>query len=171
MSRRSIPTIVALACVGLSGCARDAIPETDRGVAFDPISFFEGRTHGEGELRKLFGKPVHVSVDSTGRPAPGGLILDQIIREERKQPSIRRWVIRRVAQNRYTGSLTEALGPVTAKVSGSRAEVQYRMHRGLNVEQQLTQQPDRHTVLNRLSVYKLGVRVATLREAITKSTR
>ena len=89
LSRRSIPTIVALACVGLSGCARDAIPETDRGVAFDPISFFEGRTHGEGELRKLFGKPVHVSVDSMGRPAPGGLILDQIIREEGEQPSVR----------------------------------------------------------------------------------
>lgn len=133
------------------------------------MAFFAGHTHGEGDLRKLFSKPVHVSVDSIGRPVAGGLILDQIIREAGKPPSTRRWVIQRVAHNRYTGSLTEAVGPVTAEVSGPSAKIAYSMRHDLKVEQHLVEQPDRTSVLNRLTVHELGVQVATLTETITKA--
>ena len=120
-------------------------------------------------MRKLFGGPVHVSVDSIGRPVDGGLILDQTIQEPGKPPSIRRWTIKRVAQNQYAGTLTDAVGTVTAEVVGPRAEIEYTMRHGLRVQQQLAVQTGGRTVLNRLTVHKLGVRVATLTETITRA--
>ena len=42
------------------------------------------------------------------------------------------------------------------------------MKHGLTVQQQLAEQPDGRTILNRLVVSKLGVRVATLNETIRK---
>lgn len=146
----------------------NAVLPADQNVSFDPITFFEGHTHGEGELHKLFGKPVHVSVDSIGRRVAGGLILDQTIRKVGEPPSTRRWTISRVGQDRYSGTLTEAVGPVTAQVVGARAEIEYSMRHGLKVEQQLAQQPDGESVLNRLTVHKLGVEVATLTETIRR---
>ena len=168
MPFQSTPTLLAVAAC-LSSCGSEVILPADRNVPFDPVAFFEGHTHGEGELRKLFRKQVHVSVDSVGRRAGGGLILDQTIREAGKSPSNRRWFIKRVTPNRYAGSLTESVGPVTAQVSGPRAEIRYRMRHGLKVEQQLVLQPDRAVVLNRLTVKELGVQVAKLTETITRA--
>ena len=93
-------------------------------------------------MHKLFGRPIHVTVDSVGRMGKDGLILEQTIREAEKPPSMRRWTIRRVAQNRYTGTLTDAVGPVTAQIA----------------------------VLNRLVVRKFGARVAMLSETIKRVT-
>lgn len=168
MTRSSIIVIAAILGTLLSSCGADPILPAEPNISFDPIAYFTGHTHGEGELNKLFAAPVHVSVDSIGRPAAGGLILDQTIREAGKPPSTRQWVIQRIAKNRYTGRLTEAVGPVTAEVSGPRAEIEYRMQHGLKVEQQLAEQPDHQTVLNRLTVHKFGVKVATLTETITR---
>jgi hypothetical protein len=165
---RFIRTIATLCAIFLSGCGREVVLPADRTAAFDPIAFFEGHTHGDGELRKLLSAPVHVSVDSIGRAVPGGLVLDQTIRQPGKPPSTRRWVIQRVDANRYTGHLTEAVGPVTATVSGPRAVIRYRMQHGLEVEQQLAEQPDRRTLLNRLTVHKFGVQVASLTETIKR---
>lgn len=167
----SFLSVSAFLAVCLSSCGGDVALPADQKLAFDPITFFEGHTHGEGDLRKLFGKPVHITVDSIGRRVPGGLILDQTIRKANgPPPSTRRWAISRVAQNRYTGTLTDAVGPVTAEVVGPRAEIAYSMRRGLKVEQQLTQQPGSKSVLNQLRVHKLGVLVATLTETITRVT-
>jgi hypothetical protein len=160
--------MIALLAVCLSSCGTGFLLPAEPKASFDPVAFFEGHTHGEGELRKVFDKPIHVSVDSVGRRVAGGLILDQTIREGGKPPSRRRWVIQRVARDRYTGSLTEAVGPVTAEVSGTRAEIEYKMRHDLRVEQRLAEQPGGTRVLNRLTVRKLGVKVATLTETITK---
>ena len=169
MTSRAFPKSFVLVALCLSGCGRDIVLPADRAVTFDPITFFEGRTHGEGELRKLFAKPVHVSVDSIGRRVAGGLILDQTIRKAGEPPSTRRWTISRAGKNRYTGTLTEAVGPVTAQVVGARAEIAYSMRHNLKVEQQLAVQADGKSVLNRLTVHKFGVQVATLTETIEKA--
>lgn len=168
MTSRFSRTSLAFVALCLCNCGSNVVLPADQNVSFDPITYFEGHTHGEGELLKLFAKPVHVSVDSIGRPVAGGLILDQIIRKAGEQPSTRRWTFRRVGQNRYSGTLTEAVGLVTAEVSGPRAKIKYSMRGGLEVEQQLAEQPDGKTVLNRLTVSKLGIRVATLTETIKK---
>lgn len=137
-------------------------------IRFDPIAFFEGHTHGEGELKKLFAKPVHVSVDSVGHVVDGELILDQTISEANKAPTVRRWTIKPISSGRYSGTLTEATGDVRGQVSGPRAYIAYSMKHGLKVEQQLAEQADRSTVLNTLVVQKFGVKVAILNETIRK---
>jgi hypothetical protein len=76
--------------------------------------------------------------------------------------------MRRVASGSYTGSLTDAEGPVHVTVSGPRAHIKYRMPGGVKVDQQLTLQSDGRTLLNRLQVTKLGLRVATVDETIRK---
>jgi carbon monoxide dehydrogenase subunit G len=160
-----------LLVLAASGCASHAAVPVAQSATFDPIAFFKGHTHGEGELHKLFHEPVHVSVDSIGRMAGDVLVLDQTIREAGKPPSKRRWTIKPAGPNNYTGALTEAVGPVTGEVSGPRGTISYKMRHGLTVRQQLADQSDGTTVLNRLTVRKLGLKVATLNETIRKLAR
>lgn len=76
--------------------------------------------------------------------------------------------MRSVGSNLYSGTLTDAKGPVTVRTSGSRAIIGYTMKGGLQVRQQLALQSDGRTLLNRLDVQKFGVRVARLNETIRK---
>ena len=160
--------LLAGAMLSLCGCASNVALPADAGRQFQPIAFFEGRSHGDGELRKLLSSPVRVSVDSVGRMRNGTLVLDQTIRESGKQPSTRRWIIVRAGSDRYTGTLTDAFGNVDGRVDGPRLYIRYTMKHGLTVQQQLAEQADGRTVVNRLVVYKLGIRVAVLNETIRK---
>lgn len=162
---RMIAVVLAIA---VSACAKDIARPTVGAPAFQPMAFFTGRTHGDGELAKLFNRPVKVTVDSVGRRQGNTLVLDQTIREGRSPPSVRRWTMRSIAPNRYSGTLTDAVGQVNVSVSGSRANIRYRTKAGFDVEQQLVLQNDGKTILNRLSAHRFGVRVATLNETIRK---
>jgi hypothetical protein len=162
---RAVP--IALAGLAAIGCA--AVLAAPSPAAFDPASYFLGRTRGDAVLHKMFGKPVRIVVESVGRKAANNqLVLDQVVHEDGKAPDRRRWVLRRVAPNRYTGTMTAAEGPVEVEVEGMRASIRYRMKGKLKVEQQLMLQSDRKTVINRMTVKKLGVRVAQLDETIRK---
>ena len=166
-SHRALIFVSLMSLTGL-GCARGMVVPDGAGTDFDPIAFFEGRTHGDGHLKKLFGAPIPVTVDSVGRIENGTLILDQTIREGKKPPTVRRWTIRRVTRDQFTGTLTEAVGEVRATVAGPRAEIHYTMRHGLSVQQRLAQQSGGTTILNRLVVHYLGVKVATLSETIRR---
>ena len=150
------------------GCAGQATLPAAPIAEFQPIEFFEGRSHGEGELRKLFSGAARVSVDSVGRVRNGTLVLDQTIKESGKPVSTRRWIVARAGPGRYAGTLTDAVGNVDGRVKGPRMYIRYAMKHGFEVEQQLAEQSDGRTVLNRLVVYKLGIRVASLDETIHK---
>ena len=161
----------AIACtvLALAGCMQSSVLPADAGALFDPIAFFDGHTQGNATLRKLFGEPVGVRVDSIGRSdGHGGLILDQTIREGHTAARQRRWVFRADGPGRYSGSLTDAAGPVEFVVAGPRAFIRYRMKNGLDVEQRLALQRDHHLVSNQMIVTKLGLRVARLDEQIRK---
>jgi hypothetical protein len=150
--------------------ASTALPaEPGSTAAFDPIAFFTGRTHGDGALDTLLSRPVKVTVESVGQRQGDTLTLDQTIREGDKPPRVRRWTMRRVAAGSYTGTLTDAVGPVQVTVTGPRASIKYRMRNGLRVDQQLTLQSDDRIVINLMRVQKLGVQVATLKETISKA--
>ena len=137
-------------------------------ATLDPIAFFTGRSQGEGSVDKLLGRPVKLLVESAGRREGDTLILDQTIRQGAKAPRNRRWIMRPVAPGRYTGTLTDAEGPVNVTVAGPRASIRYRMRGGLDVDQQLTLQAGERTLLNRLHVRKFGIKVATVEETIRK---
>ena len=169
MTSKSSQTIAAALAIALSACAKGVVLQPPVGApSLDPMAFFAGRSRGEGELAKLFSRPVKVTVDSFGRVQGDTLILDQTIQEGRSAPSVRRWTMKPVAPNRYSGSLTDATGPVNVIVSGSRADIRYTAKAGFEIEQQLVLQNDGKTILNRLTAHKFGVRVATLNETIRK---
>ena len=170
MNRIGPKPLVAGAMLALYGCASNVTLPAAADRQFEPIAFFEGHSHGEGELRKLFSNPVKVSVDSVGRVRNGTLVLDQAIKEGEKPASTRRWIIVRAGPDRYSGTLTDALGNVAGRVDGPRLYIRYTMKHGLTVQQHpaISRQPDGRTILNRLEVSKLGVRVATLDETIRK---
>lgn len=154
----------------LAACSCSTSPTLPAGspIRLDPIAFFTGRTHGEGRLDKLFSSPVTISVEGVGRRAGDTFILDQTISDSGKSPHVRRWTMRPISPGHYSGSLTDASGPVQFTVAGPRAFIRYTMKGGLKVEQQLALQSDGNTILNRLEVHKFGVRVATLNETIRK---
>lgn len=158
-----------LLALAVPGCTSSVVLPATGSAEFDPMSFFAGHTHGQGTLKKLFSSPVRVTVDSVGNLHGDTLILEQTIREGDKAPSVRRWTIRRVAPNLYSGTLTDAVGAVGVEVTGPRAYIHYAMKHGLRVEQQLAWQGDGSTVLNRLVVHKFGASVATLDERIQKT--
>ena len=157
----------ALLALALTGCTSIRLPAAEQ-ASLDPIAFFTGRTFGTGTLNVVLSGSTPIAVESVGRPEPGGLLLRQTIREGDQPPRVREWRIRRVAPGRYTGTLTEAEGPVTLTTRGPRALIRYRMKDGLAVEQQLALQADERTILNDLLVSKWGVRVARLSETIRK---
>ena len=161
-------TILPLSALLLAGCTEVRLPAAGAG-SLDPIAFFMGHTHGDGRFHQVLSGARAVQVDSAGQRQPdGSLLLTQRIAEEGKAPRTRQWVMKPAGLGRYTGTLTDAVGPVDVVVSGARAEVRYSMKKGLKVTQELALQPDGMTILNHLEVHKLGMRVAWLDETIRK---
>lgn len=155
--------------LALASCTTtDRLPAAEQ-ATLDPIAFFSGNSVGTGTIDQIFSRPRPLAVRSIGRSdGNGGLALTQVIREGDKPERTRTWTMRQVGPGRYTGTLTEAGGPVTVTTSGPRATVAYSMKDGLAVRQQLALQGDGRTLLNHLVVTKWGIRVATVRETIRR---
>ncbi len=158
----------AAAALVLSSCGTSVVLPAAPAARFDPVAFFAGKSHGEGSLDTLVESPVQITVDSVGRVQGNTLVLDQTIRRGDKPARVRRWTMHPVAPNRFSGTLTDAVGPVQGTTAGPRAYIRYEMKGGFQVEQQLALQADGRTVLNRLEVKKFGMRVASLDETIRK---
>lgn len=138
-------------------------------AAFDPLRFFTGRTEGRAQLKIVLHHARAVRVHGTGRPQPdGSLFLDQIVEQEGKSATKRQWRLRAIAPGRYTGSLTDAMGPVSAETVGGRLHIRYRTKGKIGIEQWLTLAPDGRSADNRLTARRFGVPVARLHETITR---
>ena len=155
-----------LLCV-LAGCHRNAEPAVVGGP-FDPVQFFAGHSIGQAKLHLITGATRSVAVDSMGRPdGHGGIVLDQTIREEGKASRARRWVLHNSGDNHWSGSLTDAKGPVEVERTPLDVTIRYRMKSGPEVEQHL-KLAARDVAENHLSVTRFGVEIATLDERIRK---
>ena len=154
----------------LAACTAAAPPEARQpGPAFDPVAFFTGPSHGDGKLDQIMKSVRTVTVDSVGKPETNGsLTLTQRIAMQGDSPRARVWKLKQVAPGRYTGSLTDASGPVETVAIGRALRIRYPMKGGLMVEQWLTALPGGRAIDNRMTVTKWGMRVATLRERIEK---
>ena len=141
------------------------------GGPFDPVQFFTGHTTGEAKLHLITGATRGVAVDGMGTTdGHGSLILDQAIREQGKPSRTRRWVLHPAGDNHWSGTLTDAKGPVDVERTPLDATIRYRMESGAEVEQHL-KLAARGVAENHLSVTRLGVEIATLDERIRKLPR
>ena len=156
--------VVAL-LLALAGCSK---PPPVAGSSFDPLKFFSGHSHGNARLRTVLGSSRAIWVDSHGAPdGHGGLILDQRMTEQGKPPSARQWVLHPAGAGRWSGTLSDARGPVTIERTPTDVAIRYRMKNGAMVEQHLRQAPS-GAVNNALIVTRFGIRLATLSEQIQK---
>ena len=136
---------------------------------FSPITFFEGRTSGEGVFKRIAARRRTTQVTSTGMlTEPGTIVLRQHIVVAGKPPRDRTWVLRALGGGRFDGTLTDAIGPVRGEVRDGVFHVRFRTKGGLDVQQWMRPQPGGRVVLNHLVVRKFGIRVATLEETIRK---
>lgn len=142
------------------------------GPAMRPELFFAGSTTSSGVLEDASGAPTRrLHVRGTGAAQPDGSFrLDQSITFDTDPPTQRSWSLRPVDAHRYTGTLTDAAGPVEAEAFGDVFHLRYPMRSpaGGRMEQWLYLQPDGRTVVNEAIVRLLGVVVAHLSERITR---
>lgn len=135
----------------------------------DMIGFFTGKTHGDNVIKIAFHHPHKLIVDSIGgRNKEGEFVLIDNVQEEGKPASKRTWVMRLVSADHFTGSLSDASGPVDIVVSGSSATIRYIMKDGgLKIEQHLEMQHD-GTLANRVMARKFGMKFAQADGTIRK---
>ena len=136
-----------------------------------PLAFFDGRTVSEGTTKIVMRKPYRTHSQGVGRIEPDGtLLLVQQVEEGAEPRKERRWRIRQVAPDRFAGTMSDAVGPVSVEKVGPRFRFRFRMKGGLSVEQWLEPLADGRTATSTLTVRKLGIAVATGKALIRRIT-
>lgn len=135
----------------------------------DPIRFFIGTTEGAGWLKKIMSSPQATRVHGRGAVrADGMLVLDQTVEVAGEKTTNRHWLLRRVAPDRFTGTISDAKGPVTAEAMAGRIRIRYTMTAGMAVDQVVVVAPDGRSASNSMKVKRFGITVATVAETIRK---
>jgi hypothetical protein len=120
-------------------------------------------------VKVVMKKPYRSRTTGQGYISPDGtLSLIQQVREEGKQPRQRRWRIRQIGVGRYSGTMSEAVGPVQVQAMGGKFRFTFRMKGNLAVEQWVTPLPDGKSAQSNTIVRKLGMRVASSEGTIRK---
>ena len=155
----------ALAALAVSVPSASADP----GPKLDMVAFFTGKTHAENVMKIVLKKPSRLVVDSIGGKGDrGDFVLIDTVKEEGKPERTRKWVMRPSGPNRFTGSLSDATGPVDVTVDGDEALILYTMKGGLKVRQQMKLLGDGKTLSNQVVVKKFGLKFASVEGKIRK---
>ena len=134
-----------------------------------PLHFFEGRTEGFSVVKIVFKKPYRSRSVGRGRfEADGTLSLVQRVEDEGRPPRERKWKIRQIGPNRYSGTMSEAIGPVTIDEVAGRYRFRFKMKGQLSVEQWLAPLAGGKAARNSMKVRKLGMTVGTSEGTIRK---
>jgi hypothetical protein len=136
---------------------------------FDINAFFQGRTHADNELSVVFHGTKKLIVDSIGHREGNEFVLVDTVREEGKPVRTRKWVMHEVAPGRFTGTLSDATGPVDIAINGDTATIRYTMKDGnLTIVQQMKMQPGGRTLSNHVDARKFGMKFGTVQGIIRK---
>ena len=158
--------LAATAAIVLLAGVASAAPETPK---LDLTQFFSGHSHADNVLRIAFHGPAKLIVDSVGGKGDrGDFVLIDTVHEGDKPVRTRKWVMQPVGPNHFTGSLSDAVGPVDIVVNGDSATIRYEMKGGLNVVQQMQMQPDGRTLSNHVDARKFGLKFARVDGTIRK---
>jgi hypothetical protein len=154
----------AAALLSLLGSAAVASPPK-----LDLTAFFTGRSHADNVMKVAFHDPTKLVVDSIGgRGDRGDFVLIDTVHEGDKPVRTRKWIMRPAGPNHFTGSLTDATGPVDVVVNGDSATIRYQMKGGLNIVQQMQLQGDGRTLSNHVDARKFGLKFARVDGTIRK---
>lgn len=162
-----------LAAAGIAGCLGPlpSHPPIVASPVLKPELFFAGRTEGKGTLELLTGRRRSLRVQSRGQAeADGSFRLEQEVTFEDGAVEKRTWRLVRLDAHKYTGTLSDAAGPVSAEVNGNRLHLRYLLRKpATHMEQWLYLRPDGRSVLNLATVTVFGIPWARLTEEITRN--
>jgi hypothetical protein len=138
--------------------------------ASGPEHFFVGRTEGAGTVQMTIGGSRKVRDVSRGRlDKSGALILEQMVYEEGKPARRRSWRLVRSGPSRVSGTISDAIGPVTGDIRGNVLHLKYQAREAsAQVEQWITLHPGGRSASNRMVFRKFGFKAATLNSTIRK---
>lgn len=126
------------------------------------LQFFEGRTEMTSLVKVMMKRPYKSVTLGDGRILPdGSLALVQSVRDEGKAPRRRYWKVRQTGAGHFTGTMSEAIGPVDAQQIGDAYRFRFRLKGHLTVEQWLKPLPGWRSAKSTATVRKFGIRVAT----------
>jgi hypothetical protein len=134
----------------------------------DIVGFFTGRTHADNDIKIVFHSAHKLVVDTVGRRDGNEFVQVDTVHEEGKPVRTRTWHMRELGPNHFTGTLSDATGPVDMTVSGTTATVRYVMTGGLNIFETMQLQRDGRTLSNHVEARKLGLKFAHVDGAIRK---
>jgi hypothetical protein len=135
----------------------------------DPMQFFEGRTESIGTVRLVMKKPFQSKAIGEGEIKPdGSLVLVQRVYDQGEQMRVRRWHMRRVGPGRYSGTMSEAKGPVTVEEIDGKYRFRFRMDGSVSVEQWLIPAPDGQSARSKITIRKYGIQVGSSNAVIHK---
>jgi hypothetical protein len=161
--RAGVATAIVALAVSVPSAAADPAPKLDM------LAFFTGKTHAENVMKIVLKKPARLVVDSIGGKGDrGDFVLIDTVKEEGKPERTRKWVMKQVSPGRFTGSLSDATGPVDVTVDGDEALILYTMKGGLKVRQEMKLLPDGKTLSNEVVVKKFGLKFASVEGKIRK---
>jgi hypothetical protein len=126
-----------------------------------PLTFFQGVTEGTGTLKVIMHNPTATRSVGRGEIEPdGSLSLVQRV-DDGRPPHLRHWRIRQIAPGHFSGSMSEASGPVMIDQVDSRYRFRFKMSGGMWVEQWLTPLADGRSATTDMTVRKFGMTVAS----------
>ena len=158
--------LVAAALLGAAAAA-SAAPDPPK---LDMLAFFTGRTHADNIIKIALHSPHKLIVDSIGgHNKEGEFVLIDTVQEEGKPVRKRTWVMHPAGPDHFTGSLSDATGPVDVVVHGNSATISYIMTEGhLRITQEIQLQPN-GTLSNHVIAKKFGIKFAQVDGTIRKS--
>lgn len=161
-SSRALTPAILLSAVLVGGSAR-ADPTTSA------FTFFVGVTESLSTLKVVMRQPAETRCIGRGEiEADGTLSLVQRVEDEGRLPYVRQWRIRQIGPGHYSGSMSEAAGPVTIDQVGSRYRFRFRIEGGMSVEQWLTPLPGGRSAATDMIVRKFGIAVASAKGVVRK---
>ena len=135
-----------------------AVADSDRA----PLQFFNGKTEMLSTVKVIMKKPFQSRAIGTGRiSSDGTLSLAQQVFDDGEPSKHRLWKIRQVESDRYSGTMNEAVGPVTVDEVDGRYRFKFRMKGNLSVEQWMTPLPGGDAARSHTTVRKFGMKVAS----------
>jgi hypothetical protein len=116
--------LAAAALIAVLAGTASAEPQDPK---LDLTAFFAGRSHADNVLKIVFQSPTKLIVDSVGGKGDrGDFVLIDTVHEGDKPVRTRKWVMQPAGPNHFTGSLSDAVGPVDIVVSQPCRRAQVR---------------------------------------------
>lgn len=165
--------------LGLSAC-HSLKPADFAGTspAFDILRFYTGHTRSTGLLASPRGHPLkRVATETWGRMEGGELHMTQDVKFDDDPPTRRTWVIRRVDEHHYEATSKNVTGKARGEAWGNALRLDYVL--ALKPSNPLSRvrmthwmmlQPDGRTMLNDVTVRKLGVVVGRITEVFRQTS-